>query len=108
MLRPIPLLMTGLLALSVSAPVFAGPADHFRHWSKDRIEDRLDRLENRLDARRDRGRRDRLEDRIDRWEDRRDRAGLPVPPRLNRWERRSWRRFWCRRFDPAACTGPDR
>lgn len=102
MRKTLTMLATAGLALSVPLAVMAGP----RQAIRDRVEDRLDRLENRIDERVDHGRLDVIEDHLDRWEDRRDRAGLPVPPALNRWERQSWKRIWCVRHDnePEVCT----
>jgi phage shock protein A len=62
--------------------------------SLDRLEDRIDRRESVIDRQTDNGRLDRIEDRIDRRESIADRRGRDFTPRINRHERRSWRRLW--------------
>ncbi len=78
-------------AVAMLLPMAASAADTPRSEIRDRVENRLDRIESRRDERVDHGPRDVIEDRIDRWEDRRDYADKPVPRKVNRWERRSWR-----------------
>lgn len=84
------------LTLAAAAVLAAGPslAAHNSGGPIDRFEDRLDRLESIIDEAVDHGPLDVLEDRWDRRESRRDRLGLPTSPRINRIERRSWRRIW--------------
>lgn len=86
----LPALMVAILLGLAAQGAQAAP----RHGVWDRVEDRIDRRENRIDRQQVLGPRDLIEDRIDRREDRRDRAGLHVPRRLDRHERRSWRRIW--------------
>jgi len=94
--------LAAVMSTSLPVVVQAGPKTWAFHH-KDQIEDRLDRWENRRDEAVDHGRWDVLEDKVDRWEDRRDDAGLPVPPWLNKWERRSWLRLWCQNHTHPAC-----
>ena len=82
-------LIAALAATSISTSVEAGPRDRL-----DRIEDRIDRRENYIDRQTDNGRWDRIEDVVDRREDWLDRHGYERTPRINRHERRSWRRLW--------------
>lgn len=80
-----------LLATVLPIAAEAGPRDRL-----DRIEDRIDRRESIIDRQTDNGWRDRLEDVVDRREDVRDRRGFDGPSRIDRHERRSWRRLWGR------------
>lgn len=78
-------LLTVLAAAAITLPAMAGPLD--------RVEDRIDRAEGRIDRQTDDGRLDRIEDRIDAAEGRLDRAGVEGPRRVDRHERRTWRRI---------------
>lgn len=103
------MMLAGALALTMPTFAVAGHGDfrdhlrQHRNQIRDRVEDRIDRRENRIDERVDHGPRDVIEDFWDRWEDRRDRAGLPVPPGMNSWERYSWLRLWCQSHEHQAC-----
>ena len=85
------LTMTAILLSVAAAPAMA---KHKSGGIVDRIEDRIDRRESIRDERVNNGPLDRIEDVIDRRESYRDVRGLPTPPVLDRWERRSWRRAW--------------
>jgi len=87
-MTPRPLIATSLALILASTPVVA--ADGF--W--DRLEDRIDHRESIRDQAVDHGPRDVIEDRLDRLESRADRAGYDRPTRVDRWERRSLRRWW--------------
>ncbi len=89
-------LILTVTALSMIATVPAAAADLTPRERLDLLEDRIDRRENRIDRQTDNGWRDRLEDVVDRREDVRDRRGLDGPSRIDRHERRSWRRIWGR------------
>lgn len=60
----------------------------------DRLEDRIDRRESVIDRQVDNGRLDVIEDRLDTAESIADRRGIERTPRIDRVERRSWRRIW--------------
>lgn len=86
------LALTGILAATaIPTGAEAGPRERL-----DRIEDRIDRRENIVDRQTNNGPLDRLEDVVDRREDIRDRRGFDGPSRIDRHERRSWRRLWGR------------
>ncbi len=90
------MMKTHILAVAVltTLPV-AGTAQALMPLERlDRIEDRIDRRESRIDRAVDLGPRDVIEDRIDAVESRRDRLGIDGPSRIDRHERRSWRRLW--------------
>ena len=82
-------MIAALATTAIPALADAGPRDRL-----DRLEDRIDRRENVIDRQTDNGPLDRIEDLVDRVEDRRDRRGFDGPSRLDRHERRSWRRLW--------------
>ncbi|MEM9709425.1 MAG: hypothetical protein AAF871_11605 [Pseudomonadota bacterium] len=82
-------LTTGVIALGIALQGAAAEAGRL-----DRIEDRIDRAESIIDRQTDNGRLDRIEDRIDAAESVADRRGFDRPRRIDRVERRSWRRLW--------------
>jgi hypothetical protein len=59
----------------------------------DKVEDRIDRAENQIDKAVDKGRWDVAEDNADVLEDKFDDQGYEIVNRIDRHERRSWRRI---------------
>lgn len=83
------MITTAAIALGLAVTATQSPAGPL-----DRLEDRIDRRESVLDRQVDNGLLDRIEDRIDRAESIADRRGYEFTPRIDRHERRSWRRLW--------------
>lgn len=78
-------------AIGLGFSVLAGDANA---GPLDRFEDRNDRRESVIDRQVDTGRLDVIEDRLDTVESIADRRGIERTPRIDRVERRSWRRIW--------------
>jgi hypothetical protein len=87
--------MQGLMgrAVVVAAVVMLGSPVLAWGDRVDAVEDRIDRAENARDEAVDKGRWDLAEDKVDALEDRGDDAGYEISNRIDRHERRSWRRI---------------
>jgi hypothetical protein len=80
-------------AVAVAAVVMLTSPVLAKDGRLDQLEDRIDRVENAIDEGVDKGRWDVAEDRGDALEDQFDDAGYEVNNRIDRHERRTWRRI---------------
>ncbi|WP_295078716.1 hypothetical protein [Tabrizicola sp.] len=87
--------MQGLMgrAVAVAAVVMLASPVMAKGERVDAVEDRIDRAENVRDEAVDRGRLDLAEDRADTLEDQFDDQGYEISNRVDRHERRTWRRI---------------
>ncbi|MES2543207.1 MAG: hypothetical protein V4720_15190 [Pseudomonadota bacterium] len=87
--------MQGLMgrAVAVAAVVMLASPVMAKGERVDAVEDRIDRAENVRDEAVDRGRLDLAEDRADTLEDQFDDQGYEISNRIDRHERRTWRRI---------------
>lgn len=87
--------MQGLMgrAVAVAAVVMLASPVMAKGERVDAVEDRIDRAENVRDEAVDRGRLDLAEDRADTLEDQFDDHGYEISNRVDRHERRTWRRI---------------
>jgi hypothetical protein len=88
-------MIEGLIGRAVAVAAVVMLASPALAWSDrvDAVEDRIDRAENARDEVMDRGRWDVAEDRADALEDQFDDQGYEISNRIDRHERRSWRRI---------------
>jgi gas vesicle protein len=88
-------MMQGLMgrAVAAAAVVMLASPVLAKDGRVDKVEDRIDRAENAIDESVDRGWRDVAEDKADGLEDKFDDQGYEVNSRIDRHERRTWRRI---------------
>lgn len=80
-------------AVVMAAVVMLGSPAMAKGERVDAVEDRIDRAENVRDEAVDKGRWDLAEDKADALEDKGDDAGHEISNRIDRHERRTWRRI---------------